>query len=528
MPRPPRIRAALAAITLVFALVGAVPYLIGTVRTPPGSRFTGLVYNDYDQEYYLAAQRSAAENLPANRFSTERRAPGPVAELYPLIGRIGGWIGLPPLVLYHGIRILASLALPGLVYVLMRLCFPGKVVRALEATVLALFATGPGALAPGEFSWRLGGDLAVVEATTLRSATLFPHFAVAYVGLTACLIAIIVAAQGAGPKRSAVWGATGGLLLAVSHAFLLLPIGLTLAISVACMELRCRRARAPRAHLAGMFAAGVAMFVPAAPSLLALRAEMRRFEALQGTPFPSTPSDRPLTWVTVYAVILPFALFGIAARRKARDRSVSGDSGPIAFQILIVATIVDLILMFSPVTPFQRRFSEGLVIPLAALAACGLALARRARLPLFGIVAALAAIGAVRLGADARYLPDADWHMFDRISQGDAVLAGDRLAPAIPAFSSGAVYVGRSVETMHFSTKRKLREAFLADPASSALFGRLRAEGINLIVSDLSDPTFAIPSGRLPASCFQPVAAFGPLTAYRPLASCPAEPAPGP
>ena len=40
--------------------------------------------------------RAAAEGLRPNRFSSEPRAPGPVAPLYPLIGRVGGWTDGPP------------------------------------------------------------------------------------------------------------------------------------------------------------------------------------------------------------------------------------------------------------------------------------------------------------------------------------------------------------------------------------------------------------------------------------------------
>ncbi len=515
MPRPTRPRAVLAVITLAFCLLGAMPYVVAAVRAPAGTRFAGLLYTDYDQEYYLASQRSAAEDLRPNRFSSEPNAPGPVAPLYPLIGRVGGWTGISPIGLYHAARVAAAAALPTFIYALMALCFPQNRRRALEATALALFTTGLGNLAPDLFSWPTGGDLVVVETTAFRSAALLPHFAVAYLGITACLIAVVTAARGTRPGRGVAWGAAGGLLLAISHTFLLLALGLTVAGVAAWTGLRWLRGDGAPAPLVAVVAAGGSMLALAVPALVALRHEMARFEEIQGKPFPATPSDRWVTWLAVYALLLPFAVVGLWAWTRARRPELG---------ILLTALLVHFILVFAPVTPFQRRFSEGVIIPLAALAVCGLARLPRARLPLLGMVLALAVLGASRLGNEALYLPESDWQAFDRIGPGDVVLAGDRLDAAIPAFSDGTVYVARVVETMHYRDKNAVRAAFAADPASSSAFETLRAAGVNLVISDRDDPTFAIPPERFPPACFSQVATVGPLTMYRPATTCPAAP----
>jgi hypothetical protein len=164
------------------------------------------------------------------------------------------------------------------------------------------------------------------------------------------------------------------------------------------------------------------------------------------------------------------------------------------------------------------------VIPLAALAACGLTSLAAARRPLFAVVTAMALLGASRLGTTATYLPESDWHAFDRIGRDDVVLAGARLSAAIPAFSSGTVYVARPVETMHYAAKKEVRNNFAEEPTSPAL-EKLRAAGVNLIISDLEDPTFAIPAERFPPSCFDPAGSFESLRFYRPRLTCPVEPA---
>ena len=416
--------------------------------------------------------------------------------------------------MYHAARVAATAALPILVYVLMALCFPLDRRRAVEATALALFTTGLGNPAPDLFSWRIGGDLVVVETTALRSVTLLPHFAVAYLGIMACLIAVVTAAQGTRLGRGVAWGAVGGLLLAVSHTFLLLPLGLTVAVAAAWTGLRWLRGHAGRPPPWWL------SWPPAgrcwhrrSPRSVALRHEMARFEEIQGKPFPSTPSDRWVTWLAVYALLLPFAMLGLAGveagppprvwnpadrfARRLRPRLHAGHAVPASL---------------------QRRGDHPAGGPRGA---CGLASLPRARLPLFGAVLALAALGAGRLGNEALYLPESDWQAFDRIGRGDVILAGDRLDAAIPHSPTGRSTSPASVETLHYRDKNAVRAAFAADPTSAA-FDTLRAAGVNLIITDRDDPTFALPPERFPPACFPQVATLGPLTMYRLAPECPA------
>src|SRR5882757_5061681 len=126
IPRRWSSRSLIVLVTLVFTGLCALPYLTAAARTHPGHTFTGLLVNPYDQHYYLAPERSAAEHLSrSNRFTAEKGAPGPVSRLYPLMGQVGAATNASAIFLYHLPRILSSLALPLLLMLLMRLAFPG-------------------------------------------------------------------------------------------------------------------------------------------------------------------------------------------------------------------------------------------------------------------------------------------------------------------------------------------------------------------------------------------------------------------
>jgi hypothetical protein len=511
-------------VALIFAALCQFPYLAATARHREGQTFTSLLVNPYDQHYYLAAQRSAAEHLlRANRFTAEPAAPGPVSRLYPLMGRIGAVTKAPAALLYHLPRVLSSLALPLLLMVLMHLCFPGNLRRGLAAVVLALFSVGLGTLAPGLFSHPLGGDN-VPETTIFQSVTVFPHFAVAYVGLTLALIALVRALRCDRLPATVAAGVAAGVLLSLSHAFLLLPVALTLGATSVVIGWRSFRAGGPWASLRRLFVAGVAIFAPALPFLLALRSEMSRYERLQGRSFPTTPSDTPWTWAAGYVLLLPFALVGLVVlARQVRHRRESGPAPGVDLQamgVLLLAGTIQMTLVLSSVTPFQRRFSEGVVIPLAALAGLGVTTLLRREALVVVPIACCSLIGAARIANQGEYLPNADWKVFHQIGERDVVLAGNDLASILPAYSPGTAFVARQTETLRYVDKDGLRKAFLADPNSRAVFDRLQAGGVTLVLADSSDEDFNLPAGTLSPGCYRAAFQLGTISGYRLQAGC--------
>jgi hypothetical protein len=250
---------------------------------------------------------------------------------------------------------------------------------------------------------------------------------------------------------------------------------------------------------------------------------MQDFEALQGRPFPSTPSDSPWTWAAGYVLLVPFVIAGLvvlvrAGRRPGRATTPGIDVA--AMGVLLVALTIWTTLIFLPVTPFQRRFSEGAIIPLAALAGLGLtSLVRREAFFLIPIVCC-SIIGVGRIASEGEYVPNAYWSVFRQINQQDVVLAGDALASVLPAYSPGAAFVARTTETIHYADKDRIRRSFLDDPNSEGILARLSAGGVTLVLADSVDKDFDVPAGRLRTECYRPAFRFGSVTGYRLNAGC--------
>jgi hypothetical protein len=524
-----RTAGSLLALGLAFALFCSLPYAIAAQRTGPSERFTGLLLHSYDQHYYLAAQRSAAENLSrANRFTSEKGAPGPVASLYPMMGRLQSVTHLPKLLVYHAPRFTAAILLPISIFLLLQACFPNRRDIAWSGTFLALFSVGIATLAPTFFDRTDAADN-IPEATILYSAIVYPHFTVAYLGLAYAFLAI--ARTWRGPRRAitVVTAAVAGLLLAISHAFLLLPVALVLG-TVAGAQL-CRRHRLHR-RLADVAITATAILLPALPFLVSLSREQTRFEALQGHPFPLTPSAEWWTWILAYPILMLLILFAAVDYLRVRDESPEGSQPStnstrdgVFFLALWIGTQGALI--FLPFTPFQRRFSEGLIIPLSGLAAFGFArlapsdigLRSRLRLRLRGLIVAILVAGScitvLRAGRAAEYRPTALTPLFDQIHMEDVVLAGDTLSEELPAFSSGTVFLGRTTETLRYGEKLALRQELIEHPQSLAAITALVRAGVNLILVDDGDSTFSADLGFFEGRCQERSFRVGAVRGFR-------------
>lgn len=507
-------RSAVLVVTLVFSTVCAVPYLLATWRTPPGSEFSGVLLNHFDQNYYQAAQRSRAEDLPrGNRFTSEPDAPGPVSPLYPLLGELQRRTGLPPSVAYHLPRLAAVAALPALLAAFFSLCFPGRRDVAMWGVAIAVFSSGVWILAP----WvptAVSPGLRVPESNVLYSLAVFPHFAVAYVGLTLAFMAIAMAIRGCHWVKIARRGAFAGLLLALSHPFLLLPVGIVLLIVVAVSLVM---------HLLGghslvtttRLLAGSALFLPAVPFVVALRTELHRFEMLQSSPFPVTPADPWWTWALGYGVATPLVALGVVALVRSRS------ADPVV-KLVLLWVALQFMLVYSPVTVFQRRYIEGLIVPVAGLAAWGVIHGfRRARtVRTVQVVTAVflafgAAAGSAVLGLSGQYIEDRYVSLWEHVDRRDVVLAGHDVSSMLPAFSSGTAYIARPVETLRYEEKKRARARYASNPGDAAARQWLREAGITLVVVDRTDPSF-VPVGLrdLEAACLSPLREDHLLTIY--------------
>lgn len=485
VPRP-----AVVAVSIAFAATCMLPYGVAAARTPPHTQFKGVLLNHLDQTYYLAAQRSVARRLPTrNRFTSEPGAPGPIAPLYPLLGRVQRATGLPALVVYHLPRMLAVLALPSALAFFFGLCFPLRRDAAVWGVLLTLFASGGYTLGRGLPLMSRSSDSWVPEANALISSTVFPHFAVSYVGVVLAFSSLAMCIRGRSVIPTLGVGAVAGALLGLGHSFLLLPY-LAVLVMVVVGSLPATRVRV---RDIGRFLPALALLVPLAPVLYSLHAEQARFEQLQGQGFPTTPSDVWWTWVLGFGVLSPLAVAGAVYWSKPSQRDAM-------VRLLAWWAILQTVLLFTPVPVFQRRFSEGLVVPIAAFAAFAVSqLAASARPVLAGMLrlslGALLIAGPVlilqRLGSDGLYVSDDVIALAQTVESDDLVLSNDALSDILPAFSDVSVFTGRTVETLHYRQKRLSATHYAQDPTSRSSREWLLREGISVIVVDRRDLSFA-------------------------------------
>jgi hypothetical protein len=498
-------------VTMCFVLVVSAPTIVAAAGTPEGHRFTGLVTHPYDQTYYLASERGAAVGSSrANRFTSEPDAPGPISPLYPALGRIERGTGLPPGSLFHLPQILVALTLPAAVWWFAGLVHGRDGPARRWSLVLALFGAGLAAISRGPLGSR-SADGAVTELTPVLSVAVMPHFAVAYLGLVLVWGAVVLALSRGLAVGSLAAAAIGGLLLSLSHGFLLLPVGIGCALLAGALLVR--RLLPSAVHLGVVV--GVAGLV-AAPFLVSLAAEQRRFERLQGHPFPSRPSDAAWTWL-LGEPVLALLLLGTVAWWGAR-RTVPG----IGLWVPVAWLVAQGALVFLPVTVFQRRFSEGIVIPAAAIAGAGTARlagswTRSSKAALAGIVVASSLSLALLAGRRSLDVPADTDRAMSALHEDDVVLAGFDLSWQLPALSTATSYLGRSVETLHYEEKHAAAVAFLHDPRAEDSRRWLEGSGITAILVDRTDPSLPAPAAE---SCFS-VTTYGPaLRLLRPSSTC--------
>lgn len=492
----------LLAIVVAFSSLTAVPYLVAALRAPDSAHFTGLIFNPYDQSWYLTTQRSAAERLErANRSTTEVNAPALVAPIYPAVGLIKRLTGWPDVVAYHLPRLLAALALPLLTWAFFRLCLAPMWRLTLLATVVSLFSVGAGSLLEGLPSPIVAAatDSAVTESNVLLSTIIYPHFAVAQAGLLLLFIALLLAMKGRWQVAIPV-SAAGALTVSMSHTFMVVPFFGCGAVIVGTLLARSKvRRLAFSSALPGLAPLATAALV-AGPFLIKLRNESARFTELEGASFPRTPSGPWWSWLLGYGALVPLALLGLIVLAKRR---------PATDALLLIVWLAVQVPLIWLLPPFERRYSEGLVFPLVGLASVGLVRvsSRFGASPnvvtafVVGALAFGATVASVRIGFTGFYLDDDRRAVAATLGRDDIVLAGNELSWILPAQSSATAYLGRDAETVANTAKLMERAQFVARPNSLAAIEWLEERGINTLVVELGDRSFD--PGSLAPPCYQ-------------------------
>lgn len=346
---------------LVMALT-FVPYLIASWLTPPGMRYTWLLYNPDEPNVHLQWMRQAYEGkfFFGNLFTTER-APDQFTNVFLwVLGRSTAWKhalwgGYTLIVEYHVARFFSGLLLLVAIYLLAAQLTDN--VRYRQTTFwLCALSSGLGWLnhlfSLGFQPADVNVNLVMPEAITFLSILLYPLFA-----FSVFLMVMTFTLALANRERNSVWlhasAAFCAALLANVHTYNMIPLWLTLGV----WSLSTRKPR----FIGGLFIAMLPSLAVVAYQFFLFRNNIVfRMKALTIT---ATPPWYDLFMTYGFVGIL--ALVGVWRFTRQWDKRSS---------LALIWAIVGLIVIYIPTSlvSFQRKMIEGWHIPLCFLAAYAL------------------------------------------------------------------------------------------------------------------------------------------------------------
>jgi hypothetical protein len=482
-------------IALIIAFIATAlmqtPYVLGYVFAYPKTEFTGLLISLADTSY-LAIIRQGFDGawLYHIQFTPEAHDPAFLYGFYLGLGHLARFLDLSNVAMWHVARVISALLVFVTSFGFIALFLEDPFQRRV-AYLLAVFGAG--------FDWMIfpfeqiesgnGApvDFRMPEAHLFFSALAYPHFSI---GIALLLISfwLMLLAMVRGKWVYAVAAGIANLLLGIVYPFL---IFLVIAVLGAYWIYSSWRARKILWYVGQAIA--VALLIPAPlfiyyESVLLTNPVFRTWNAQAVTPSPN-----PLHYLLTYGAMLALGW----ATLKNFER----------FALLWLWVGSAALLLYAPLSA-QRRFVEGLQVPLAILATAGLfqfllprlertralraLIARpnynveRMRFLLISVFLVLMStanmlilqrliVRAMIEQPDPLFRPilemqAMDW-LHDHTSHSDTVLASYPTASYIPARSGNAVFVGQMYETSQFEDKLALAGRFF-DVNSSDAFRR--------------------------------------------------------
>jgi hypothetical protein len=488
-------------IWLALVVLTSLPYVVAAATTPGGHVFSGVLTAYDDTFSYLAWIKQGASGhwLMCDLYTSEPQACEFFLPLWLLLGKISLVTGAPPVWVFHGARLLASL--------LLLLAARSVASRLMKSRRRLRFTLWLYAMSGG-LGWLVyllnnGGrllnasvtsgsvDLNLPEAIAFRSAFAQVHFTFG-AALVAFAISLVFRSLQSGKPNRAVAGGLLVTVLAVIHPYLVVVV---FAVAVVALVLwPSLDSQQKKAGTAIAVRAGMGFGVAASAGVVYLLYLNRANEVLrEWLRVTDTLSPHALEYVCGFGVVVLLAVPGFTLLWVIR-----APEG----RLLLVWAFVQAALLYAPVS-YQRRFVEGLQLPLCVAASVAifwlikkLRLARRPRSILLAallLVASLTNVGFIigqvvargdASGAnDSRRYLSADlaaaigW--LDANAEPDSVIFSSYLTGNIvPAMTGLQVYLGHYGQTLQSAEKGARVTAFyrgeLSDEASRALFAENR------------------------------------------------------
>ena len=358
----------------MISFLSTIPYLVASLRTPTGFVFSGVLTAYDDTFAYFAWMRQGAnlQLLMCDPYTSEPQHCEFFLPLWSLLGFIARATGLSIPLTFHAIRLLSALLL-----LVVAKSVAGLVVesRTQLKYTLWLYATS------GGLGWLvfglenkgnlLGGaagsgsvDLNLPEAIAFRSIFAQVHFCVGVALLSAAICLFFKAAVEKNTIRAFISGLLTSLL-AVIHPYMVAVVCAVSAVALLLLPLIGKRRNeidginvySSRVPVAGGFAIGT---VPGVGYLIYLN---RSNEVLREW-LRVTDTFSPPAW--------EYALgFGFVGVLGLMGLSVIWTRHNQYGRLLSIWVAVQALLLYFPVS-FQRRFVEGLQLPLSIAASVAL------------------------------------------------------------------------------------------------------------------------------------------------------------
>ena len=495
------------------------PYVAALHLAEPGEVFGGFIWGVDDGNVYLSWMRQASEGrlLLGNQYTTEPQNPHFCNLFLTLSGALCRVTGLPPICVFHGLRLLGGVAMLASFYWLVSLLTADYWTR---WAALGLVSLGSGlgwvvvlldgmGLNPGLRPVDVGVDWQVQpEAVTFVSLLLNPLFVVSMALICLTLGHALIALERRRLRSAALAGVLL-LLLGNIHSYDIFAIHATLGLWI-IYGLVTRR-----------YAIGQAALSYAAILLVSIPAPLWSWWAAKQDPAYMAKAMTPTlsagagNYAVSYGLLALFAVVGLLQVRSGRHgkRPVGSDDAASArvhfptsdgrwvdgaeagrghlLMFAVLWAVANSAVLALPVS-FQRKLVEGLHMPVAILAGAGVAylaqlLTRRAvaagkfqvareRMALVVVAAVVLSIPSnallvsqclehvrsnnetlLHVLAPPVYL-SADYTgalhwLGEQVLPGQVILSSSLFGSYIPSAAKGQVYAGHWAETLDFPRK---------------------------------------------------------------------------
>ncbi len=351
--------------SIVTVVLTMLPFLWAWLTAPPGSQFMGLLFNAADGNSYLAKMQQGHTGwLFHLTYSPEPSQGAFIFVPYLLLGRLAAVTGLSNVAVFHAARLLFGLALLLVSYLFIS-SFLAEIRQRRLAFLLLCFGAGIGWLLLPFVGLDASVDTWVAESLTFFTITANPHFPLATLLLLLAIMGLRTVFQVAARIRWQTVAKTAliAFLLGWVHPFLLISLIAIMGVYLLRLNLAARHfTLSSWLALAWVGLAG-------APGPLytylvtntdpVLRAWMSQNQTL---------SPWPWFYLTGYGLLAILA--GLGGWRVEHRRWPGDETRQQNLQLLTTWVGVTLVLLYVPVS-FQRRFVEGLHLPVAVLATLG-------------------------------------------------------------------------------------------------------------------------------------------------------------